>query len=199
MSAARGQLVTGNWQLARVKTRKQEAALAPRSFSGQLTSGQFAIRQCARPRVRGVTLVELVISIVIVSIAVTAVLSVLSMLAKGSADAVIRHQAVAIASAYLEEIRMKNFAADGVEGSRTLYDDVSDYNALSDAGAHDQLGAAITGLNQYTITVTVGAGTVTSISSTCIKRIDVQVRHTTGLDVRLSGYRADYADTSCLP
>ena len=154
-------------------------------------------RPVSRVSSSGVTLVELVISIVIISIAVTAVLSVLSMISKASADAVIRNQAVSIASAYLEEIRMKNFTSDGVEASRSLFDDVSDYNGLSDAGARDQLGAVITGLNQYTVTATVGPGTVTSIANTCVKRIDVQVQHTTGLDVRLSGYRTDFADPTC--
>jgi MSHA pilin protein MshD len=153
--------------------------------------------RAAPNRVKGVTLVELVISIVVVSIAVAAVLGVLSLLAKSSADAMIRNQAVAIASAYLEEIRMKNYAADAVEASRSLYNDVSDYNGLTNVGAQDQLGNAIAGLSQYTVTITVGPGAVASISNTCIKRIDVRVQHTTGLDVRLSGYRADYGDPTC--
>jgi MSHA pilin protein MshD len=194
MSALRGKLATGHWQLARTEW-KFEASFA----SGCLRSGRLPVAssQLATRRARGVTLVELVISIVIISIAVTAILGVLSMLAKSSADAMIRNQAVAIATAYLEEVRMKNYVSDGVEASRSLFDDVSDYNGLSDAGAHDQLGAAITGLNNYTVTVTVGPGTVASIASTCIKRIDVRVQHTSGLDVRLSGYRADYADLAC--
>lgn len=173
MSVSQGKPATGSWQLAR--------GAHPRFHAS-----------------RGVTLVELVISIVIVAIAVTAVLGALSAVAKSSADAMVRNQAVAIASAYLEEIRLKNFLADGVEASRSLYDDVSDYNGLSDSGATDQSGNLIGGLGNYTVTIAVGPGTVTSIPSTCIKRIDVLVHHTTtGLDVRLSGYRADYADPTC--
>jgi len=140
-------------------------------------------------RERGVTLVELVISIVIVAIAVSAVLGVLSSLAKGSAQAMIRNQAVAIATAYLEEIRLKKFTANGVESSRGLFDDVSDYNGLVDVGAHDQLNSPIAGLENYTVTVTVGAGSLGAVPPGSVKRIDVNVQHTEGVNFTLSGYR----------
>ena len=139
----------------------------------------------------GVTLVELVISIAVISIAVAAVLGVLSMLSTSSADAMVRNQAVAIASAYLEEIRGKDFTANGVPGSRDLYDDVSDYNGLVDAGARDQFGNAIAGLGQYTVSVTVGAGTLGGIPGASVRRIDVNVQHPSGVTVLLSGYRAE--------
>jgi MSHA pilin protein MshD len=144
------------------------------------------------PRVSqtGVTLVELVISIVIIAIAASAVLGVLSMLAKGSAEGMIRNQAVAIATAYLEEIRLKTFDADGQEASRGLYDDVSDYNGVVDNGAHDQLGNAITGLNLYRVTITVGPGTLGALSSPNVKRIDVNVFHpNAGVNMTITGYR----------
>lgn len=137
----------------------------------------------------GVTLVELVISIVIIAISVSAVMGVLSMLATGSAEAMIRNQAVAIANAYLEEIRLKDFAANGVPGSRALYDDVSDYNGLVDVGARDQLGVAITDLDQYTVRVTVGTGTLGSVPAASVRRIDVNVQHPTGVNMTVSGYR----------
>jgi MSHA pilin protein MshD len=141
---------------------------------------------------RGVTLIELVLSIVIVGIAASAVLGLLSFSAKGSADAMIRNQAVAIAQAYLEEIRFKEFASNGVEASRGLYNDVSDYNGLNNVGARDQFGNAIAGLNDYNVTVSVGGGTVGGVSGAGnIKRIDVTVQHAaTGLSVVLSGYKA---------
>ena len=138
---------------------------------------------------RGVTLVELVISITIIAIAVSAVLGVLTKLATGSADAMVRNQAVAIASAYLEEIRLKDFTANGVPAARALYDDINDYNGLVDVGARDQLGNAIAGLSQYTVRVTVGAGTMGSLSGASVRRIDVNVQHPSGVNMTLSGYR----------
>jgi MSHA pilin protein MshD len=138
---------------------------------------------------RGVTLIELVISIVIIAIAVSSVLGVLSMLSNGSAEAMIRNQAVAIATSYLEEVRMKDFAANGVPGARALYDDVSDYNGLNDVGARDQLGATIAGLEQYTVRVTVGAGTMGALNGALVRRIDVNVQHPIGVNMTLSGYR----------
>ena len=60
-------------------------------------------------RQAGTTLIEVVIAIVIISIAVSAVLMALTMTVGYSADPMIRHQAVAIAEAYLEEITLKAF------------------------------------------------------------------------------------------
>lgn len=148
-------------------------------------------------RQRGVTLIELTISIVVIAIAVAAILGVLALNARSSADAMVRNQGLAIASTYLEEIRLKNFAADGVEASRSLYDDVSDYNGVNDVGARDQLGVAIAGLTAYTVRVTVGPGTVAGISNTCIKRIDVRVTHASGLDLTVSGYRTELSGAAC--
>lgn len=138
-------------------------------------------------RVRGVTLVELVISITVIAIAVSAVLGVLSMLSTGSADAMVRNQAVAIAQAYLEEIRLKDYTANGVPGSRALYDDVNDYNGLSDVGARDQFGTAIAGLEAFTVNVSVASS---NINGAPLKRIDVNVQHSAGVNMTLSAYRA---------
>jgi MSHA pilin protein MshD len=140
---------------------------------------------------RGVTLVELVIAIVIIAIAVSAVMGVLSMTTRGSAEAMIRNQAVAIAASYLEEIRLKDFAAGSGTGSRAAFDDVSDYNGLVDVGAHDQFGNAIAGLDQYTVRVTVGAGTIGTLSGAHVRRIDVNVQHAIGINMTISGYRAE--------
>jgi MSHA pilin protein MshD len=144
----------------------------------------------------GVTLVELVISIVVVSIAVSAILGVLAMLSTGSADAMIRHQAVAIGNAYLEEALLKPFndpdGADG-EGSRAEYDDLDDYNGLDDNGAEDQFGNTLGGLSQYRVTMTVGDGTLGSLSAASeVRRIDVTVSHPAGVAMTFSGYRTNY-------
>jgi len=142
---------------------------------------------------RGVTLIELLVSIVIVAIAASAVLGVLSRSAGRSADAMIMAQAVSIAEAYLEEISLKAYAdPDGTdgEGARTDFDDVDDYNGLTDVGARNQFGAAIAELSRYTVSVTVGAtAALTSVPSGDALRIDVRVTYAPNVTVALSGYR----------
>ena len=144
----------------------------------------------------GTTLIELVISIVIVSIAVSAVLMALFMSYGSSADPMIRHQAVAIAEAYLEEISLKDFDdPDGVDGeaNRTLYDDVDDYNGLVDVGARDQFNAALTGLDDYTVTVAVTASSaLPSIASTDLFLISVTITHAADINFTVSAYRANF-------
>jgi MSHA pilin protein MshD len=142
---------------------------------------------------RGVTLIELIVSILIIAIAASAVLGLLSRSAGRSADAMIMAQAVSIAEAYLEEIALKAYAdPDGVDGEtvRTDFDDVDDYNGLVDSGARNQFGAAIAALSRYTVTVTVGtSAALTSVPSTDALRIDVRVTYTPNVTVALSGYR----------
>ncbi len=147
-------------------------------------------------RQAGTTLIELVIAIVIVSIAVSAVLMALSMTVGYSADPMIRHQAIAIAEAYLEEIALKAFDdPDGVDGeaNRTLYDDVDDYNGLVDVGARDQFNAALAGLDDYTVTVAVTASSaLPSIASTDLFLISVTITHAADINFTVSAYRANF-------
>jgi len=144
----------------------------------------------------GVTLVELLVSIVIVSIAASGVLGVLSMTTAASADPMIRHQASAIAEAYLEEILLKPVDdPDGVDGeaSRADYDDLDDYDGLADSGARDQFGGPIAGLSDYNVAVAVSpSAALPAIPVSNALRVDVVVTH--GLDISfvLSGYRTRY-------
>lgn len=144
-------------------------------------------------RQRGVTLIELVVSIVVVAIAASAVLGVLSRSVGRSADAMAMSQAVAIAEAYLEEIMLKPFAdPDGSTGeaARTDFDDVSDYDGLVDTGARDQFGNALPTLSQYTVTVAVSTtAALPDVAAADARRIDVRVSYAPGVDVALSAYR----------
>ena len=147
-------------------------------------------------RQAGTTLIELVVAIVIISIAASSVLMALSTSVTYSADPMIRHQAVAIAEAYLEEIALKSFVdPDGVdgEGSRDLYDDVDDYDGLVDNGARNQFGAAIAALSDYTVSVTVTASSaLPSIASTELYLISVQITHAANVNFTVSAYRANF-------
>jgi MSHA pilin protein MshD len=142
---------------------------------------------------RGFTLIELVISIAIVAIAVTAVVGALSANAAQSADRMIQQQATAIASSYLDEILQKPYDdPDGVNGeiARTAFDNVADYNGLSNAGARDQTDSPIPGLGGYNVTVSVGAGSLGGVPVGAVRLVVVTVRHpNTGKTVVMSGYR----------
>ncbi len=146
-------------------------------------------------RQAGTTLIELVISIVIVSIAVSAVLMVMSMTVGHSADPMIRYQAVAIAEAYLEEISLKAFADPGGgdgEASRDLYDDVDDYHGLVNVGARNQFDAALPGLGDYTVSVTVTQSALPSIAAIDNYLINVTVTHAADINFTLSAYRPNF-------
>lgn len=64
---------------------------------------------CSSRRQRGMTLIELIVFIVIVSVALAGILTVLNLTARGSADPMIRKQALAVAESVLEEVMLHPF------------------------------------------------------------------------------------------
>jgi MSHA pilin protein MshD len=157
-------------------------------------------------RARGATLVELIVSIVVIGVALAGVLAVIVRNALTSADPMIWHQSVAVAEAYLEEILTKNFVADGVEATRALYDDVSDYNNLTNNGcvtttaacpalgdcACDQNGNPIDGLRSYAVSVQVIAEDLNGTGAANALRVQVTVAPPAGGAITISGYRTNY-------
>lgn len=150
---------------------------------------------------RGVSLAELVISMVVVSIALSGTLSVMNFTTAHSADPMLEAQGLSVAQAYLEEILQRSFADpdDGLvcgapEASRALYDDVCDYDGLTDVGPVDQSGSAVAGLDAYTVAVAVDSSAnlngLTGASD--VMRVDVRVTHPVGLNLLISGYRTAY-------
>lgn len=144
-------------------------------------------------RPAGFTLIEVITTIVVLAIAATALLSVFTSTVRGSADPMIQQQAVSISEAYMEEILIKDFTV-GPETTRANFDDVQDYNGLTDVGARDQSNNPITGLGAYTINVTVFADDLNGITSASgdALRIDVTVSHAATGSIVLSGYRTNY-------
>jgi len=147
----------------------------------------------------GMSLVELVISIVVLSIAIVGVLSALGKMVGRSVDPMIREQSIAIAEAYLEEISQSQFdvvaSCPSVPGGggRADYSHVCHFHSLSDTGAVNQYGASITELSDYDVTVTVSnSGNLGGLASAVVLRIDINVTGPTNETVTLSGYRADY-------
>ena len=113
-------------------------------------------------RQRGVTLIELVASIVIISVATFALMTAISAVTAHSADPMVVEQATAIANSYLEEATLAGFCDPsfdpdhnpattcrtdckvsacsggcggvkfGAEASRASFDDVCDYDGIDD-------------------------------------------------------------------
>lgn len=156
-------------------------------------------------RQSGVTFIELIISIIVIGISVSGILVVMNRNTSSSADPMIRHQSIAIAEAYLDEILAKPFVdadADG-EASRYLFDDVDDYNsAVVDGPPRDQgdattpNGNPIAALALYNVDVQVinealgpaGALIVAADSF----RVTVAVTAPNGAVTTLSGYKTNF-------
>jgi MSHA pilin protein MshD len=180
--------------LCRVRLERRDGRV--RSLRPQISRYALGSGCCVRRSASGVTLIELVITIAIVAAAAAALLGTMTFISKSSGDSMATRQADAIANAYLDEALSKSFfVADAVpEVARTQFDDVSDYNGLNDNGARDQSGNAILNLGQYTVTMQVSPGALgaPALPAVDVWRVDVTVRHSSGLTVMASGYRTRY-------
>ncbi|MDP2904038.1 MAG: prepilin-type N-terminal cleavage/methylation domain-containing protein [Methylovulum sp.] len=142
-----------------------------------------------RHKQAGVTLIELILSMVIISIAVTGVFSVMNLTVSHSADPVVQYQAIAIAEAYLEEILLQPVTdPDGTNAgeTRASYDNVADYNGLNDTGAHNQQGALLSNLSSYIVSVAVVDQAVSGLTA---KKITVTVSGPGVSGLTLVGYQ----------
>jgi MSHA pilin protein MshD len=126
----------------------------------------------------GVTLVELVISIVILSIAIVAVLNSFSYSIRHSADPLWRNKSLKLAQLYLDEILAKNYdqstpvggmpvivepscvslgpdIASGVNETRETYNDVDDYHGITNVVPSSLTGNLDSSYADYRITINV--------------------------------------------
>ena len=153
----------------------------------------------------GVTLIELIISMIIISIALVGILSVVNQTTVHSADPIVNHQAIAIAESYLEEILLLSYkdpetpvnpiGADPSE-TRAVYDDVDDYDGINNEVPKNQNAEDLDGaggrvdLSTYKVTVNV---TVLSAPPELVGMKEVNVTVTRGTtSISIKGYRADY-------
>jgi MSHA pilin protein MshD len=140
----------------------------------------------------GVTLIELILSMVIISIAVTGIFSVINLTVNQSADPVVQHQAIAIAEAYLEEIQLQSYSdpnGSNAGETRASFDNVADYNGLNDVGAHNQRGTSLSNLSSYNVSVAVVDQAVTGLTA---KKITVTVSGYGASGLSLVGYKFAY-------
>mgnify|MGYP001547247374 CR=1 FL=1 len=142
----------------------------------------------------GATLVELIVSILILSVSSVGIMMLITNVTSNSANPVIRAQATAILQAHMEEILAQplNDPSDTETGgaesgeTRATYDDVNDYDAISDTtGARDQSDAVISGLEGYNVKVDITDSALNGVTS---KRIEVIVSYDADPDSDSDGH-----------
>ncbi|MFG3452625.1 prepilin-type N-terminal cleavage/methylation domain-containing protein [Stutzerimonas stutzeri] len=146
-------------------------------------------------RQRGMTLVELVITIVVVGIAAAALFSAMATITARSADPMLRQQSLMLAEAYLEEILAQAYAAPDAMAAcgRACFNDVSDYDGLNDKPPRDALDNILTRLPEYRVKVRVINATLADGAATVPARyVEVRVTDPAGQELILGGYRGNY-------
>jgi MSHA pilin protein MshD len=160
---------------------------------------------------RGATLVELVMTIVIISVAIAGVIGAFALITGRSADPLNQTRAVELAQLYMDEIISKkydnatpqggqppyvgscNIGPDGGE-TRASYDDVDDYNGISDSPPADADGA-LDGYGGFTVDVTVscaGDDAGVGLPADQAKRIDLTITDPGGQAFVFSAYKANF-------
>ncbi len=173
---------------------------------------------CAgRTRQRGASLIELIMFIVIVSTALAGILLVMDTTTKGSADPLIRKQAIAAAYSLLEEVELQDFfPVSGVTPACTalppncnvlvlqadrasVYHTVSDYDGFATTGIFSLADAASASavLANYDAVVAISGvplgSALGSIAAGSAVQIDVTVTNTdNGEAITATGYRTAY-------
>lgn len=148
-------------------------------------------------RLRGFTLVEMIIAMVIVGVALAGVIGVLSRTAVASADPMVVKQMTAIAEGMMDEIQLKPFSAPGAPPSgtcdRTAFDEIGDYDGYNQDACAVNGDAGPAGY-RVSVSVTKGSGAITTDSLPDDRSAIITVQVTHGNDsYTLQGWRTDYA------
>lgn len=159
---------------------------------------------------QGVTLIELVMTIVILSVAIAGVVGAFALLSGRSADPLNQTRAIALAQLYADEILSKAYddqtPLGGVprregcsigteEADRAIYDDVDDYNGITSQPPANAEGDSLAdeGYAGFTVSVSVRcAGSEVSLPAPDAKRVDLTVADPSGNQYRFTVYRANF-------
>ena len=127
------------------------------------------MRRSRAPRTQaGLTLIELIVALALAGVLLGAMWSAWQLMARGSADPLVARQQLAIAQSLLREIELQPLPGVGgaaATAGRTGYASITDYNGLSMNGITDAEGNAISGLQAYGATVSVGALALSGVPS----------------------------------
>jgi MSHA pilin protein MshD len=160
---------------------------------------------------RGVSLLEVLAAIVVMGLVFAGFVSTYATVMKHGSDAQLHGQAVAIAASYLDEILARAYRDpdDGAlcgtpEANRTAFDDVCDYDGLSQNGctavtgacpvigacACDSTGAPLDGLAAFGVSVTINPMTLSGANGLQV-RVDVANDGLAGNGVSLLAFRSE--------
>lgn len=179
-------------------------------------------------RLRGLSLIELVIFIAVVSASLAGVLAVFIQTTGTSADPMQRRQSLAIAEALLEEASLMPFtfcdgddpnvatatsttdckaAAEAINPeagesrfTTPQFDHVNDYGGYAMKSIVDITNTAVSGLSGYSASVAVSTAALNTMpaGSGDVLRISVTVTDPRGGTLTLDGYRTRYAPNASL-
>jgi len=125
---------------------------------------------------RGLTLIELIISLVLAGIVLGTIWSAWALLARNSVEPSVARQSLAIAQSLLREIELQPLPGTAVAASspgRTGLASIADYNGLTMNGIVDAEGTAVPGLSGYSATVHVTAQALAGVDSGFWVEVDV--------------------------
>lgn len=154
-------------------------------------------------RQQGLSLIEVIMSMVILGVGLALFVSVFAASIRSSADPMQRKQALAVAESMLNEIGSKPFAnpsggftGAATQANRALFDDIGDYHGFATTGVYSLEGGAVAALAGYDVAVSVAAASFGSgafpIGSSDARLVTVTVTYPGG-SVSLSAYRTAYA------
>ena len=159
-------------------------------------------------RSRGFSLIESVITIVVLGIALTAIGRGLYNRIGHSADSLWEVRALQLGQSYLDDALALAYqensppgggvvgscvisGPDNGENNRSRFDDVDDYDGLSETGAFlDQ--SVQTDYARYDVSVTVSCANASGQAVTTSKLVQVLVSGPSGLQLRLAAVRGDF-------
>ncbi|MFT7685422.1 MAG: MSHA pilin protein MshD [Candidatus Azotimanducaceae bacterium] len=167
---------------------------------------------------QGVTLVELIVTIVIISISLVSLALTVSFSASHSADSMVQVKLVELAQAYTEEILMKRFDESSPSGgvpacfpagsacgglgdeseTRSTFDDVDDYDGLDESPPLDSLGNTRENYIGYRVQVAVTYMDAIQITaygldtSSDAKLIEMSISPPSGSTINFAFFKGNY-------
>ena len=159
-------------------------------------------------RMRGMSLVEMVITIVIISVALVGSLRAFSVLTGRSADVLIQTRSADLAQLYFDEILSRRYdEATGTNGvpaytgacritndgeSRDNYDDVDDYYAVTNESPDTMDASLATDYSGYTVSINVVCDDSIGVNTGGAKRIEITIDDPIGATSVFSMYKGNY-------
>ena len=140
----------------------------------------------------GFTLPELVLLVVVLAVGSAGIFLAFKQSVMGSADPMVRKQAVAVAESLMEEILVMPYStpAGAVAGTtRANFNSVGDWAGFATTGIQTIEGAAVPGLANYNVSVAVATTALNGIAAS--KKVTVTVT-APAVTFSLDGYKLDW-------